>query len=261
MPAAYNSALPLSWSVCLYGRGTGIGPALRKARLHRGKSLEEASRETRIGPHYLQALEREEFDALLGEVYVRGFLRTYATYLGLNPDRVLAVYSRHAGGASPFPPEPPVLPAQLPVGDGRPSLRSRLPLRLVAVLGVAGVALLALASGLFSRSGVAPGSAPLPSAPPTVDALAPPVTLAVEALEPVRIVIGLDGIESAYSLREGEARSFEAADELSIRLERGETVRLTVNGHAIGIPGEDGAPYEDSFGPADFREETSANGR
>jgi hypothetical protein len=244
----------------LHGRGTGIGPALRKARLHRGKSLEEASRETRIGPHYLQALEREEFDALLGEVYVRGFLRTYATYLGLNPDRVLAVYSRSAAGPSPFPPAPPVPASRLPVQDGHPSLRSRLSLRLVGVVGVVILGLLAVGLGLFSRSGVAPGSAPLPSEPPSVEALAPTVTVAVEALEPVELVVGLDGVESTYSLREGEARSFEAADEVSIRLERGETVRLTVNGHPVGIPGEDGAPFEDSFGPGDFREDTSENG-
>src|SRR5207245_11307959 len=48
--------------------GTGIGPALRRARLLRGKSIEEASRETRIRAEYLQALERETFDAVLGDV-------------------------------------------------------------------------------------------------------------------------------------------------------------------------------------------------
>ena len=49
---------------------TGIGPVLRKARLVRGKSIEEASRETRIRAEYLQALERERFENLLGDVYV-----------------------------------------------------------------------------------------------------------------------------------------------------------------------------------------------
>src|SRR2546425_7719550 len=77
--------------------GTGIGPALRKARLLRGKSIEEASRETRIRAEYLKALEGERFDALLGEVYVRGFLRSYSSYLGLDSDKVLTVYNRHFG--------------------------------------------------------------------------------------------------------------------------------------------------------------------
>ncbi len=65
-------------------QATGIGPALRKARLLRGKSIEEASRETRIRADYLSALERERFDALLGEVYVRGFLCFFYIYLGLD---------------------------------------------------------------------------------------------------------------------------------------------------------------------------------
>src|SRR5438477_12466499 len=69
---------------------TGIGQALRKARVERGKSIEEASRETRIRAEYLQALERERFDVLPGDVYVRGFLRSYSSYLGLDPKKVLA---------------------------------------------------------------------------------------------------------------------------------------------------------------------------
>src|SRR5207248_1278222 len=79
--------------------GTGIGSTLRKARLLRGKTIAEASRETLIRADYLQALERERFEALLGDVYVRGFLRSYSTYLGLDPDGVLRLYSRRFGGA------------------------------------------------------------------------------------------------------------------------------------------------------------------
>ena len=79
----------------------GIGRALRKARLRRGKSLEVASRETRVKPEYLQALEAESFDVLLGDVYVRGFLRSYARYLGLNPQKVVSAYERVYGRPTP----------------------------------------------------------------------------------------------------------------------------------------------------------------
>ena len=75
------------------GPTTGIGPALREARETLGKSLEEASRDTRIKPGYLQALERESFDTLGGDVYARGFLRSYSAYLGLDPDKVVVAYS------------------------------------------------------------------------------------------------------------------------------------------------------------------------
>ena len=55
----------------------GVGPALRKAREHRGLTLEEAARDTRLRLDQLPALESEDFDAMSGEVYVRASLRTY----------------------------------------------------------------------------------------------------------------------------------------------------------------------------------------
>ena len=83
----------------------GVGPALRKAREHRGLTLDEAARDTKLRVDLLAALEDEDFDALLGDVYVRGALRTYAQYLGLSPDKVVAAYARHAD--DPEPPPPP----------------------------------------------------------------------------------------------------------------------------------------------------------
>ncbi len=90
---------------------TGIGKALRTTRLLRRKTIEEASRETRIRREHLLALETERFDLLSGDVYVRGTLRSYSGYVGLDPNRVLRVYAKHFGPpramlphASEFPP-------------------------------------------------------------------------------------------------------------------------------------------------------------
>jgi cytoskeleton protein RodZ len=60
--------------------GTGIGRALRAARQKQGKSLETVGRETRVRADYIDALEREDFDAIGSDVYVRSFLRSYARY-------------------------------------------------------------------------------------------------------------------------------------------------------------------------------------
>src|SRR5437764_336698 len=72
---------------------TGIGPALRQARRSLNKTLEEASRDTRIRPEYLRALEAETFGAVGEEVYVRSFLRSYSSYLALEPDKRLSFQS------------------------------------------------------------------------------------------------------------------------------------------------------------------------
>lgn len=73
---------------------TGIGESLRVARRRQGRTLSDAAAETRVRETYLAALEEEEFAALGGDVYVKGFLRSYAKFLGLDPEPLLETY-RH----------------------------------------------------------------------------------------------------------------------------------------------------------------------
>ena len=70
----------------------GLGDTLRETRQRRGLSLGEIESATRIRKKYLEALEAEDFEALPAPVYVKGFLRTYARYLGLDPLPLLALY-------------------------------------------------------------------------------------------------------------------------------------------------------------------------
>ncbi|MDA8345766.1 MAG: helix-turn-helix domain-containing protein [Thermaerobacter sp.] len=64
----------------------GIGEQLRAARSARGLSLQDVQKELRIREKYLEALEAENFEEIPGLVYARGFLRSYARYLDLDPD-------------------------------------------------------------------------------------------------------------------------------------------------------------------------------
>jgi cytoskeleton protein RodZ len=59
-----------------------IGSSLRAARMRQRLELSQAERDTRIRAKYLGALEDERFDVLLGPAYTKGFLRSYADYLG-----------------------------------------------------------------------------------------------------------------------------------------------------------------------------------
>jgi cytoskeleton protein RodZ len=74
-----------------------IGNTLREARLRRRIDLVEAEQDTKIRSKYLGALESEEFDLLPGVVYTRGFLRTYARYLGLEPQLFIDEYNTRFG--------------------------------------------------------------------------------------------------------------------------------------------------------------------
>src|SRR4051795_4128567 len=75
----------------------GVGPTLREARKRRQIELSEVEEATRIRPRFLRAIENEEWDVLPGGVYTRGFIRTYAAYLGLDGDRLAEDYRRAMG--------------------------------------------------------------------------------------------------------------------------------------------------------------------
>lgn len=62
----------------------GIGSILREARIRRGRSIGQAHQATRIARAYLEALEAENWDALPAAPFARGFLSSYAEYLGLD---------------------------------------------------------------------------------------------------------------------------------------------------------------------------------
>ncbi len=68
---------------------TEIGEQLRAARESQQISLEQVEAETRIRLKFLVAMEAGDFDALPNPVVARGFLRSYATYLGLDPTPLL----------------------------------------------------------------------------------------------------------------------------------------------------------------------------
>jgi len=69
-----------------------LGEKLRRARKRKGVDLIEAELDTKIRAKYLEALENEDFDLLPNDVYVKGFLTTYAQYLGLPPEKIVKLY-------------------------------------------------------------------------------------------------------------------------------------------------------------------------
>jgi cytoskeletal protein RodZ len=69
-----------------------LGETLRRARLDKGVSLDDAAHQTRIRRTYLEALEAEDLNALPPSVYTRGFVRAYAEFLGLNPQSMVDLY-------------------------------------------------------------------------------------------------------------------------------------------------------------------------
>lgn len=70
-----------------------IGDSLREARERQGLGYPEIELATKIRAKYIRALEEEEFTSIPGDAYIRGFLRTYADYLGLDSDVYVDEYA------------------------------------------------------------------------------------------------------------------------------------------------------------------------
>ena len=82
-----------------------VGQYLRDMREQRKMSVEEVSRATRVPMASVERIEADRFDELPGEVFVRGFLKSYARALGVPPDYVMARYtaSRRVAWVTPLP--------------------------------------------------------------------------------------------------------------------------------------------------------------
>jgi cytoskeleton protein RodZ len=232
---------------------TGIGPTLREARNRRKLDLAEVEAAIKIRVRYLQAIENEEWDALPGGAYTRGFIRTYASYLGLDGDRLADDYRRAAAppGAERAPKRVEPVPTAM---RGRGSPLSGRVLVAAACLGLAAIVVgIALAGG----DGDSPSE---PSAAKSkggeaaqgvreMTAVKPGVAVRLEATAEVWVCL-LDGdgvpLVDGQILQEGsEAGPYRSSD-FEIALGNG-SVEMVVDGER--------AEVEESSSPVGYRVE------
>jgi cytoskeletal protein RodZ len=132
-----------------------IGGSLREARLKRNLTSADVQKAIRIRDRYLQALEEERWEFLPGDAYVKGFLRTYADYLGLDGNLYVEEYnSRFAR-----PDEPQLVPERFARSGARfGGVGFLRPLVVVAVIVgvVAGLAAWQLSSSSGDKQGTPP---------------------------------------------------------------------------------------------------------
>ena len=114
-----------------------IGNSLREARLRQGLEIPRIEAETKIRGKYLRALEEEQFEVLPGDTYVKGFLRTYADYLGLEGQLYLDEYNSRFTTAE----ETPVTQSTAPKRRSRPVESNFI---VIALAGIVAVTVLVL---------------------------------------------------------------------------------------------------------------------
>lgn len=175
-----------------------FGDTLRQARAQKGVTLKEAEQATRINRHHLSALEEENFAVLPPLIYQRGIVRNYATYLDLEPGKLLASFGEARGGGAPSEVVAAMRPLEMP-NHWAPNFA------IIAFMVVMSAIIFAwIYSAVFSQAGVNPTEVPpiptvtpqpiavvnealsLPARPEAVDAASPKgeSTVRLPAIQP-----------------------------------------------------------------------------
>jgi cytoskeleton protein RodZ len=248
---------------------SGIGLRLRTAREAQGRSVADCAAALKARAMQIEALEREDFDVFGGDIYVRGFLRSYGTLLGLDTAELLDLHGRD-----------PAFRAQtlttVPGGGRRLRLDRSVPvwaaglLGIVAIGAVAAVVLLLggqrspeVATPIDVPDAPPPQSAPLPQRPAPLPAPEP-----VPARAPIELVLTLEGtswlevvvddvaVEPGRTVQVGETLRFEAQRTISVRYGNAGGVRAEHNGTDLGPQGRSGQVVRVFYGPEGIIEAT-----
>jgi hypothetical protein len=218
-----------------------IGTSLREARLRQQLDFPEIEQATKIRSKYLRALEDEQFDVLPAQTYVKGFLRSYAEYLGLDGQLYVDEYnSRFVVGEE----ESPARPRR----SAAPPSRNVHILSRVVLLTLLGIALMtALVIVAWTRGEpqnkepVGLGVTPEQPAPAKKAASTAPVHLIVKAMRGNCWLEVHSGSATGRILFQGTLeraqRKLFTGRKLWITLDRPENVTTILNGHTRLLPG------------------------
>jgi transcriptional regulator with XRE-family HTH domain len=227
-----------------------FGENLRRERELRGVDLRDIAEATNISLRFLQALEQDRTDVLPGGIFPKAFVRQYATYLGLDPDRLVSEYVFSHGGEAAAGGAAPERPAS-----------GRMAAVFFGLILVAGVALFAFArAGLFARAPAETEPAPAvspdvtlpsdrvyPPPPPSTTAAAPgaaltgALVLALTARQDCWVEAQVDGTTVlSRILTQGETQQLEGQSQIVLSVGNAGGIEFTINGRPGAPLGREG---------------------
>jgi cytoskeletal protein RodZ len=213
-----------------------FGENLRRERELRGVSLREIAETTKISLRFLEGLEEDRVDVLPGGLFPRAFVRQYASFVGLDPDRAVADFLAHHG--------PPAQDAP-PPSSQRPAWLSPGALFLAGVTLVAAVLVLQPWEKKGATDTPSATATPVPTAPavlPTDRVYPPPVAAPMPASERDTLVLTMTAEANCWVevladgeivinrvLAEGESETLEAQGEIVLSVGNAGGLAIRVN--------------------------------
>ena len=265
-----------------------IGNRLRFAREAKGMTVSELSAKVRVREVLIKHIEKDEFEKVGADVYVRGHIRAMAQSLDLNPDELMALYPASGVGDSPF--DQPVLAPETeilevasvvavqqnnssqfsgsffkPLENIRARSGTNWSLLMASTLGV--ITLIAIGSVVVStfnsptnvvaEETVSPTPTPTPAATKEVEDLtanvpAPGVDVLLKAEGNSSWVRATDvnDVELFEGIiREGQEQRVGSVEGVKLLLGNAGAITLTVNGQVLGKAGGNGEVVRVEFGP------------
>jgi cytoskeleton protein RodZ len=227
-----------------------FGENLRRERELRGIDLREMAEATKISIRFLQALEQDRVDILPGGIFPRAFVRQYAKYLGLDPDRLVAEFV-YAHGGEPIPVKGTRSEVRVDQGPPRGLILIAV---VVLILGI--VAWKVRGMGPRTPRPASPSVAAPPATTFAQDRVYPPPSGTAASPAPVApgaLVVTVLARRSSWAearvdgttvlsrtLKEGESQRLEGRREIVISLGNAGGVSLTLNDKPMPPVGREG---------------------
>ncbi|MEN6411164.1 MAG: RodZ domain-containing protein [Veillonellales bacterium] len=244
-----------------------VGQALRSEREKKNLTIKDIEAATSIRSLYINAIEEDNYKVIPGEVYLKGFIRNYANYLGLNGEEMVALYRESQAPVEPEP-EVPARKKVAPKKDTPVSLRTGGKGKWAAV-GVVAVCLAGIiwwAAGNKiaepqqpapeAKSAPAAPVQPLPSAVPQQQATSAsdksaatkPVAVTAKFTDACWTLVKADGKEIYEGIpKTGETITWQAEKNIALQLGNAGAVDIVYNGQSVGKIGGKGEVVSKTF--------------
>lgn len=230
-----------------------LGEKLRQAREERGITISEVAEQTRISPLYIESIEKDEFKILPGGIFNKGFVKSYAKYVGVDENEALQDYARQMAAAETEPLDE--------YRNYRPEVLTddRASSSVVPTIVFAGIILALMTGGILfvvsyiqnqqaepqanlatpaANSNTAPANAAVNPAPEPA-AATDAINLELKAVsEPVWVSYTVDGTRREHTLEADESLKAQANDSIKVSYSRSRIPNLQIflNGQRIEAP-------------------------